>query len=208
MLSLVHHLLERAAAENPQKEALVHGDRRVSYEEMADRATNLAGNLLDCGLERRDRVAIWLEKSVEEAVAFFGISAASGVVVPVNTLLLDRQVKHILDDCSVRFLVTSAACLEKHGDMLAKIESLDGILLVDSMTDADKRVRQEVMTSSPREVTFDNPSIGEDLAAIVYTSGSTGSPKGVMLSHRNILAGSRIVCQYLEISSNERILSV
>ena len=208
MLSLVHHLLERAAAEHPQKEALVHGDRRVSYEEMATCASNLAGNLLSCGLERSDRVAIWLDKSVEEAVAFFGISAAGGIVVPINTLLVERQVKHILDDCGVRFLVTSAARLAEHGDMLAEIESLGAILLIDTMVDADEQVLGDVMTNSPREATFDNPWIGEDLAAILYTSGSTGSPKGVMLSHRNILAGSRIVCEYLEISSSERILSV
>ncbi|MDH3469668.1 MAG: AMP-binding protein, partial [Gammaproteobacteria bacterium] len=208
MLSLVHHLLERAAAENPQKEALVHGDRRVNYEEMAGFAANLAANLSACGLKRRDRVAIWLDKSIEEAVAFFGISAASGVVVPINTLLVDRQVKHILDDCSVRFLITSAASLAEHRDMLAETESLDGILLIDKTVDADDNVRQEVMSRSPGAATFDNPSIGEDLAAILYTSGSTGNPKGVMLSHRNILAGSRIVCEYLEISSSERILSV
>ena len=208
MLSLVHHLLERAAAEFPQKEALVQGDRRVKYEEMAESASNLAASLLACGLQRRDRVAIWLEKSVEEATSFFGISAASGVIVPINTLLVERQVKHILDDCSVRFLVTSAACLAEHRDMLTKIESLDRILLIDRLAAADEWVREEVMSSSAGEATYDNPSIGEDLAAILYTSGSTGSPKGVMLSHRNILAGSRIVCEYLEISSRERILSV
>jgi acyl-CoA ligase (AMP-forming) (exosortase A-associated) len=208
MLRLVHQLLERAATENPEKEALVHGDRRVSYQEMAACASNLAGNLSACGLKRRDRVAIWLEKSVEEATAFFGISACSGVVVPINTLLVERQVKHILDDCSVRFLVTSAAFLAEHSEMLSAIESLDGILLIDTMADADSKVRQEVMSESPGEAKTYNPSIGEDLAAILYTSGSTGSPKGVMLSHRNILAGSRIVCEYLEISSSERILSV
>ena len=208
MLRLVHQLLERSAAEHPGKEALVHGDRRISYAEMAEGATHLASNLLDCGLERRDRVAIWLEKSIEEAVSFFGISAASGIFVPINTLLVERQVRHILDDCSVRFLVTSAAFLAEHADMLAGIESLERILLIDSSADADERVLQEVMTRSPQAVAFRNPSIGEDLAAILYTSGSTGSPKGVMLSHRNILAGSRIVCEYLEISSSERILSV
>ena len=208
MLRLVHQLLERSAAEHPDKEALVHGDRRISYAEMAQGATHLASNLLDCGLQRRDRVAIWLEKSVEEAVSFFGISAASGVIVPINTLLVERQVKHILQDCGVRFLVTSAACLAEHADMLADIKTLEGILLVDEAASNDKRVKQSVMASSPGKTASRNPSIGEDLAAILYTSGSTGSPKGVMLSHRNILAGSRIVCEYLGISSSERILSV
>ena len=115
----------------------VHGDRRVNYEEMATCASILAGNLLACGLERRDRVAIWLEKSVEEAVAFFGISAASGVIVPINTLLVERQVKHILDDCSVRFLVTSAACLAEHRDMLAKIRSRYPNVIVNSSEPID-----------------------------------------------------------------------
>lgn len=207
MITLVHHLLEVAVGRLPAKEALVEGDRRVSYEEMASYASNIAGALAARNLNRRDRVAIWLDKSIEEAVAFFGISMAGGVSVPINSLLVERQVQHILDDCSVRYLVTTAARLSAHSAMLSSVESLEAILLIDTAEGDDARIVQDVMRSrgtAVRELAV----IGEDLAAILYTSGSTGRPKGVMLSHRNILAGSRIVCNYLGITSEDRILSV
>lgn len=208
MFTLVHHLLDSALARTPDQEALVDGDRRVSYREMALYAANLAGSLSASGLERRDRVAIWLEKSVEEAVAFFGISAAGGVSVPINSLLVERQVKHILDDCEVRFLITTSARLVEHRAMLRSIASLDAVLLIDEAETGGEWVVTEVMSQSRHPVTPPHPAISEDLAAILYTSGSTGAPKGVMLSHRNVLAGSRIVCKYLGITSSERILSV
>ena len=154
MPSLLHHLLDRAVAAHPQKEALVHGDRRVSYTDMATYAANLAGKLSGLGLNRRDRVAIWLEKSVEEAVAFFGVSAASGVIVPINTLLVARQVRHILNDCGVRFIITSAEFLAEHRDMVDSIKSLDGILLVDRVADPGEGVFLDAMTTSPTKEPF------------------------------------------------------
>ena len=208
MFTLVHDLLDSAVLHSPGKEALVDGDRRVSYQEMASYASNLAGALIARKLDRRDRVAIWLDRSVEEAVAFFGISAAGGVSVPVNTLLVERQVQHILNDCSVRYVVTTAARFAAHSVMLSSIESLDAILLIDEADNQDEELVHDVMGCSHGTETRPYAVIGEDLAAILYTSGSTGKPKGVMLSHSNILAGSRIVCNYLGITSRERILSV
>jgi acyl-CoA ligase (AMP-forming) (exosortase A-associated) len=208
MFTLVHHLLDAAVRHSPGKEALVDGERRVSYQELASCASNLAGALVAGNLNRRDRVAIWLDKSVEEAVAFFGISIAGGVSVPVNPLLVERQVQHILDDCGVRYLVTTAARLSAHSDMLRSVQSLESILLIDTADGGSDRVLHDVMRRSHGTGARSFSVIGEDLAAILYTSGSTGRPKGVMLSHRNILAGSRIVCSYLGITSGERILSV
>ena len=208
MVTLVHHLLDEAVRHSPEKEALVDGERRVSYREMASCASNLAGALIARKLGRRDRVAIWLDKSIEEAVAFFGISLAGGVSVPVNSLLVERQVQHILNDCGVRYLVTTAARLGMHSEMLRSVKSLEAILLVDKADGGAAGTIDDVMRGPHGVSAHSFALIGEDLAAILYTSGSTGQPKGVMLSHRNILAGSRIVCNYLGITSGERILSV
>ena len=74
---LLHHLLEKAAADHPGKEALVDGARRADYAAFHDRASRIAAALLRCGLERRDRVAIYLPKSLEEAAAIFGQAGRS-----------------------------------------------------------------------------------------------------------------------------------
>ncbi len=208
MAYLLHHLLEFAAKAHPGKEAVVDGDRRFSYRDFATASSACASVLREQGMARRDRVAIYLDKSFEEAFSIFGVSGAGGVFVPLNALLRPHQVAHILHDCGVRFLITSARRYQLLAGVLDEAPRVDRVLLVDAAGNApDDRVLPEAFArrcSAPQPL----PGIGEDLAAILYTSGSTGRPKGVMLSHRNLLAGSRIVCGYLGIRYDERLLSI
>ena len=206
-MDVVHHLLERAADARPDKEAIVDRGRRFTYRQLADAARTCAAVLQEHGLEAGDRVAVYLEKSFEECCSLFGASMAGGVFVPVNPLLRARQVAHIVDDCAVRFLITNARRAAELGDVLDR-QSLQRILLVDrGDSPPDARVIPGAF-ERPRPALAAPQREGEALAAILYTSGSTGWPKGAMVSHRNLLAGSRIVCRYLGIRETERILSV
>jgi acyl-CoA ligase (AMP-forming) (exosortase A-associated) len=213
-LYLLHHLLENTAAAAPSKEAVVDlvGTRRsFDYSALHAMASNCAAVLQELGIERRDRVAVYLPKSAEEAAAIFAPSLADGVFVSVNGLLLGHQVAHILADCGVKYLITSKKDWKRVREDVEKVESLCALLFVD---EEDGEVASErvpaVFNVMKKTGRMPRPAsaIGEDLAGILYTSGSTGKPRGVMLSHRNLLAGSRIVSTYLEISSSERILSV
>ena len=89
--------------------------------------------LREHGLEPGDRVAVYLEKSCEEAYAIFGTSMAGGVIVPVNPLLRPRQVAHILGDCGVRFLITTARRLPSWAAILDGAQSLQRVLVVDEI---------------------------------------------------------------------------
>ncbi|WP_409558779.1 AMP-binding protein [Agrobacterium sp.] len=189
---LLHDLL--APHTSSDKVAIIAGDRRVTYREMGDLVARYAGALVAGGLLRRDRVALFLPRGIEESVAIFATSRASGVFVPVNPLLRGQQVSHIVRDCGARFVVTNKALAEMVTEALADLPDVT-ILFVEDMGDA-----QALATPSG--------NIGEDLAAILYTSGSTGKPKGVMLSHRNLLAGTRIVRTYLGITDKDRIMSI
>lgn len=189
---LLHDLLASHASSD--KVAIIDRDRQIGYREMGDLVNRYAGALVANGLVRGDRVAVLLPRGIEESVAIFAISRASGVFVPVNPLLRGHQVTHIVKDCGARFVVTNKASASMVLDCLIDLPDVT-VLFVEEMGEAEALAVQ-------------SNSIGEDLAAILYTSGSTGKPKGVMLSHRNLLAGTRIVRTYLGITGEDRILSI
>ena len=189
---LLHHMLW--GDQDPEKEAVVHKDHSVTYADFRSMVLSFARGLIERGLQPGDRCGIFLPKSPEECFAIFGASHAQGVFVPINPLLKGPQVSHILSDCQARFLLTNQTAYAQIQDEIEALSDCQ-VVFVDELSQI------------PESVEVEDVRLGEDLAAIMYTSGSTGRPKGVMLSHRNLLAGTRIVCQYLKISSNDRLAS-
>ena len=209
---LIWHLLRGSARLSPDKEALVHGEERLTYREVADRVERLAAGLQDAGLRRGDRIGIYLEPSVAQVLSIFAISQAGGVFVPINAQLFPDQVAHIATDCGMKGLITRPGRLSSVSDLLPQVPSLEFAVLAGKEEDPPQVLlalhRLEDLCQSNSLQVREEQSIGKDLAAILYTSGSTGKPKGVMLSHENVIAGSSIVSTYLEITSAERILAV
>ena len=209
---LLHHLLEHAASVNAGKEAvvdLVGGRRAFDYRSFQGMVSHCAAVLQGQGLKRGDRVAIYLPKSAEEAAGVFAVTSAGGVFVDVNSLLLGHQVAHILTDCGVKYLISSQHEWKRVQNDVSKVKSLHCLLLADhDGINVQARVPVVGGVMCGGEQPRSSSAIGEDLAGILYTSGSTGKSRGVMLSHRNLLAGSRIVSTYLKLGQSERILSI
>jgi acyl-CoA ligase (AMP-forming) (exosortase A-associated) len=208
---LTHHLLRGSALRFPDKEALVHRDQRLTYKEVEALASGLAAGLRASGLERGDRVGIYLDPSAPQVISIFAVSQAGGVFVPINHLLFAGQVAHIAKDCSIKGLITSQAKLSGLESVAKDMPSLEFAVVVDgdrcSIATPLRIISYEAMCRSPVAKLAD-VCIEKDLAAILYTSGSTGKAKGVMLSHANLIAGSSIVSSYLQITAKERILAV
>ena len=206
----VHHLLTQAAEASPTSPALSFKKDTVSYGELAALVGSAAAQLQELGLQRDDRVAIYLEKRVELVVAMFATSAAGGVFVPINHVLKSAQVDHIVRDSGARFLVTSSDRLSQLADVLVE-GPVDHVLVVGAAEGQDAaEYRVTPLRGRSDEVSEPRPpaAIDIDPAAILYTSGSTGKPKGVVLSHRNLIVGAESVSSYLGNTSEDVILSV
>jgi acyl-CoA ligase (AMP-forming) (exosortase A-associated) len=209
------HLLYLGAQKHGDMPALTYKNATFSYEKLWQRACGFASALTEIGLQRNDRVAIFLEKRIETVVTIFGTAAAGCVTVPVNPLLRPQQVAFILADCNVRVLVTSQDRLAQLQEHLIDNTSIEHVVLVDKETSETtgleiKTYRLHGWTPQFSRETQAAPRIANvdyDLAAILYTSGSTGKPKGVVLSHRNMIVGAESVSHYLGNSSGDTILA-
>ncbi|RMF08991.1 MAG: acyl-CoA ligase (AMP-forming), exosortase A system-associated [Alphaproteobacteria bacterium] len=213
MINLLPDFIANNRVHEPDETALVFKDQVMSYRDLDDAVTAAARGFLALGLGRGERVAVFLPKQMETVVAIFGASRAGGVFVPVNPALKARQVAYILKDCNVRILVTSSDRLRGLVEDLRDCPDLRHVILVDS-GDAEAQAGRTlhhwtdlVTTGSESDAPF-HRVIDADMTAILYTSGSTGLPKGVVLSHRNMVAGAQSVASYLENSADDVILSV
>lgn len=210
--TLVQDLILGTAAWQPDRPALRAGQTLLAYDELAGLVAATARGLLGLGLGPRDRVAVYLPKTVETVATFFGAALAGGVFVPVNPVLKANQVGHILRDSGARVLVTSSGRLAALAEILHTAPDLQWVVLTDDAATGvgpgPRPIRWSELTADSGAARPGHRSIDGDLAAIFYTSGSTGLPKGVMLSHRNIVAGAISVASYLGNHPEDRILSV
>jgi acyl-CoA ligase (AMP-forming) (exosortase A-associated) len=213
MRTNLHHLLEEKVPEHSGLPALTNKDITYTYAELWDKVRGVANGLRGLGLQRDDRVAVFLDKRVETVSAIFGTSAAGGVFVPVNPVLRPAQVAYILADCSVRVLITSPERLAVMKKELKDCSALEHVVLVHTAREAtpapqDEQYFVHVWTDLVNAVPAALPTgIDLDMAAILYTSGSTGKPKGVVLSHRNLIVGAESVSSYLGNTTDDVILA-
>ncbi|MBH5398259.1 acyl-CoA ligase (AMP-forming), exosortase A system-associated [Bradyrhizobium sp. CNPSo 4010] len=213
MRTNLHHLLEHGVASHGTAPAVTYKHTSLSYTELWREVCAVAAKLASLGVQREQRVAVYLEKRTEAVAAIFGISAAGGVFVPINPLLRPPQVAHILADCKARLLITSQERLELLLPVLNDGPELAHILLVDAGAASETPGDACSVHAWPDSLSSEEPAplrsdtIDLDMAAIFYTSGSTGKPKGVVLSHRNLIVGAESVSQYLENTANDVILA-
>lgn len=194
--------LKEVATTHPMRVALVFEGRKYTYKEFFGLTARFAAGLRSLGSTIGGRVALLLPNCPEFAVAYFGASAAGAAVVPLNTFLAPPEIEFILNDCGAEVIICSE-------------DLLDRILPVKDNTS----LRHIVVTGKAPEgtVSFDsivaheamaNPEKGDGSApaAILYTSGTTGNPKGAVLSHRNLLANASASAKAYKVTQRDRFL--
>jgi acyl-CoA ligase (AMP-forming) (exosortase A-associated) len=181
-------LLKRGRPADP---ALIDRDRRLTYAELDARVSAVAGALA-ARAAPGERIAVWLPKSLECVILLFAVLRAGLVMVPVNPALRGQQVHHILTDSGACLIVTHRARAATLVDSPCPVLELEA----------------DWPALAAGEALEGQGAGGNSLAALLYTSGSTGSPKGVMVTHANLLTGARSVAAYLGTGPDDRLLSV
>ncbi len=197
MIVTLPDLIRNSAEKTPDNIAIFYKDEAVTYKELYKKIAELGQRFLAMGLKEQDRAAIYLPNSFDAALSCFAAAYAGIVFVPINPSLKSEQVRHILTDCNVRLMITSPSrllALNKKDILIEK--SLCIGKEFDGFQEDGRGFKKPCVLSK------------DDIAAIFYTSGSTGSPKGVVLSHDNMVQGALSVASYLRHSPDDRILSI
>jgi amino acid adenylation domain-containing protein len=187
----VANLLWMTAEAGPARPAVIEPGRVTDYASLQRRAAAIAAALREAGIKAHDRVGIFLDPGADAVAAFFGAAAAGGIAVVINESFRPRQVEHMLESAGAAALMTSPDLI---GRQPRPIETSSRVLLVRDLEASGE--------FGPV------PRVGMDPAQIVYTSGSTGLPKGVTVTHANLLAAAQTVIEYLGIVAADRIASV
>jgi long-chain acyl-CoA synthetase len=209
----VERFLEASAEASPGKIALVCAGRRLTYREIDEAANRVAHGLQHTGLRRGDRVVIYLPKTVEAVIGVFGILKAGGVFVIVNSSTKANKLAYILNNCRAAALVTDLRSQGIIDELIQRTPHthsvfVSGLVAETVLADGKRLLSLERCLHEGEATKPDICSIDIDLAALVYISGSTGVPKGVALSHLNIVSAATSITSYLENTADDVVLNV
>ncbi len=207
---LLQHLLINSAKKYPSNEAVVFQDKSITYRELDEATNKLALTLIENGIKKGDRVGIYVNKSIPSIISIHGILKAGAIYVPLDPKAPVSRLAYIIQNCGIECLLTSAKKLASINQMFQDNNPLRFVVLTDESSTENELQKIKIINwddvKNTKLVQLDeNPSIETDLAYILYTSGSTGVPKGVMISHLNSLTFVRWVQSTFQINSDDRL---
>lgn len=199
--------LKEITAKYCSKTALSFAQVKYSYQDLNDNVLRVSHWLREKGFEKGDRVAIWSQNRPEWAIAFFATVSLGGVVVGIDDFLPLHEAFYILKDCSAKYLFISSRHLEEFKKVYLDLTALKTVISFDQVEDNFIHnwldLQQEVSIQQISSEVFP-----QDLACLIYTSGTTAKAKAIMLQHRNLLANLRQIAAVWQLKSNDKFLSI
>jgi long-chain acyl-CoA synthetase len=181
-------LLSSSARKFPLRIALVFGQKKISYRALDELTSTLAQGLVSLGIKKLDRVALFLDNCPEFMISYYAILKAGAVVVPINYMFKIEEAKFILEDSQAVCLITSRAYVEVAEKLNLRVDNLKNIITTGWVKD-ELPDFQRIKQAGNKNINL--PSCDrQDLAVILYTSGTTGHPKGALLSHYNLISNA------------------
>jgi amino acid adenylation domain-containing protein len=211
MVSTLHDLLRRAARAGGDRLAVVDGARSLTYAELDRRSDQLARLLIRLGVAPGDRVGLYLDRSVDSVVGLYGALKAGAAYVPLDPTAPVRRLAYIIGNCGIQVLLTGAEKQESWADLREAGAPVRALVVLNAAGAKLNGKAQSLPVHGSGAIDRQDPSppndptISVDLAYILYTSGSTGDPKGVMLSHRNALAFVEWAVEEFGVTAEDRL---
>jgi acyl-CoA synthetase (AMP-forming)/AMP-acid ligase II len=206
----IHKILEETSERFPDKLAFLY-PRELSFKEFKDKVDIFATGLKNLGIRKGDRVALYAQNSIEWEISFFGLEKAGAILVPMNPMFMESEVEYEANDSGAEIIIID----QNLYPILAKIKEktkIREVIIIESKNSSDIpkgtiswTILMENTESDPPEYNF-NPK--EDLATLVYTSGTTGLPKGTMLTHYNMVSNIIQFVPTLELSELDVAMTV
>jgi long-chain acyl-CoA synthetase len=217
MITLPQRVLGEAllfsARKYPLKTAIIVKTREYSYTSLKECSEKIARHLVQSGIRKGDRVAIYMNNSWESVVSIYGITLAGGAFLVINTQTKADKLHYILKDSGAKVLFSESIQYNELSKALGGSTDIQELIIAGDINRMSvfsdiKMVAFEDTLSSNADQTVLPSVIANDLAALIYTSGSTGFPKGVMMTHQSMVFTSWSLVEYLRLSEEDRILLV
>ncbi|MDR4498471.1 MAG: acyl-CoA ligase (AMP-forming), exosortase A system-associated [Candidatus Scalindua sp.] len=197
-----------------EKKAIASASKQITYKELEESSGKLAALLIENGAERGDRIGVYLPKSIEEVISIFAIGKAGGIFVLLNPVLKKNQVEHIANDCGIKILISNSYKLRNIDNMIHGFKSVLRIFLFEENFEQIPNISSKKIfpvsgfLEKITDCLIQPICIPSDIATIIYTSGCTGTPKGIMTTHQNLMEGAEIISNYLNMNNDDVILSI
>ncbi len=202
-----YEMIRENAKNFPKKPIIFVGKEKVNNLKLKQKIDTFARFLEFSGIKNGDKVALIVENSEEFVISFFAVTKIGAVVVPINTFLKKNEYEYIVNDCEAKLLVSSPK-FEKETKGLIDTTKIERIVWTGEYDKLDEKNYSFIEISKSLE-THEQLSLVpklDDLACIVYTSGTTGKPKGAMLSYRNIFSNLIAINQIIHLTQKDRFI--
>lgn len=207
MIANLAVMLKQSAANYGRRTALVYGRKKITYEELDRLSDGLCAGLIQLGIERGQRIGILLFNRPEFVVSYFGALKAAAAIVPLNTMLKTDEVKYIIEDAGCAAIITSGSFLDMAVELRMRVDCLKQIILVSPEQKKDT-VDFYGLLKTPTQKDRIGQISSDDIAVTMYTSGTTGHPKGAMLTHYNLVSNARSSASSIKISRRDNFICV
>ncbi len=202
-----YDMLDAAASSSPNKTVIFIDDRKVSYKEFLHKVDAFARFLEIAGVGVGDRVALIAPNSEEFVISVYAATKIGAVVVPVNNMLKANEYEYILNDCEAKLLITSQQYMSEVKG-LSTTTKVEKVVWIDEAPklDSNNIVFDEVLETHRHGEESRGLSKLDDMAIIFYTSGTTGNPKGAMMSYRNLFSNMIGAIERFDVTGKDRFI--